>query len=115
MLVSDITDVVFAADFEDVEVAVGSFGHFDSVSGFSATTGPVEVQHNAPFVGPASSGDQLLELDGTNGVSVSLSDRVDDGLVLRFDYSPRPGVDADQNTVEIWYNGILLNLSLIHI
>lgn len=109
MLVGDICDVIFAADFEDVEVAPGNFEHVESISGFAATNAAVEVQHDVPIVGPASSGDQHLELDGTNGISVTLSDRVNDGLLLRFDFSPRPGVGAQQNTVEIWYNGELLN------
>ena len=109
MLVSDVSEIVFAADFEDVDVASGAFEHVESVSGFTATSDPVEVQHDVVGVGPASSGDQHLELDGTNGISVTLDDRVNDGLVLRFDFSPRPDVRAQQNTVEIWYNGELLN------
>ena len=109
MLVGDVTDVVFAADFEDVEVAFRDFELVDSVSGFTATNAPVEIQRSVPGIGPSSSGNQHLELDGINGVSTTLSDRVGDGLVLRFDYSPRPRVDAQLKTVESWYNGNLLN------
>ena len=109
MLVSDISDIIFSADFEDIDVASGAFQHVETVSGLTATNAPVEVQYDVPGVGPASSGNQHLELDGTNGVSVTLDDRVNDGLMLRFDFSPRPGVSAQQNTVEIWYNGELLN------
>ena len=109
MLVSDISDIIFLADFEDVEVPSGSFQHINSVSGFTASNEPVEVQHDVPGVGPAASSDQLLELDGTNSVSVTLNDRVNDGLMLRFDFSPRPGVSTQQNTIEIWYDGELLN------
>ena len=40
MLVSDVSEIVFAADFEDVDVASGAFEHVESVSGFTATSAP---------------------------------------------------------------------------
>lgn len=105
MLNGDPGELIFQAGFEDVTVPVGEFRFFQNVSGFTATVNPVEVQNNSPAVGPSSEGKNLLELDGTNGVFVEISEVPADGLLLQGDYSARRGFDAVQNTIEILWNG----------
>ncbi|MEL7499509.1 MAG: putative Ig domain-containing protein [Planctomycetota bacterium] len=100
--------VVFQANFEDVTVPEGEYRFFSSVSGFTATGFPVEVQHNDPTVGPASQGSNLLELDGTNGVFVQIDNVPNEGLVLRGDYSPRPGFNATRNAIDVLWNGAVI-------
>ena len=107
LLASDSTNVIFAADFEDVEVVSGEFGMFAGTSGFQATRGLVEVQNNHWQVGAASSGNQLLELDGNNGVSTQITAQ-SQALTLTFDYSPRPGVASPDNSIEVWWNNELI-------
>lgn len=105
MLNGDPGELIFQAGFEDVSVPVGEFRFFQNVSGFTATANPVEVQNNSPAVGPSSEGENLLELDGTNGVFVEISEVPTDGLLLQGDYSARRGFDAVQNTIEVLWNG----------
>lgn len=107
MLDGTMESLIFQADFEDVDVERGSFAFFSQVSGLTATGGPVEVQNNHPAVGSAANGRQHLELDGINGVQVDLGPLAND-LRLVFEYSPRPGVDARLNEVEIYFNNRLL-------
>ena len=94
MLSGTVETLIFQADFEDVDVDKGSFAFFAEVSGLTASVRTVEVQNNPPSVGPAASGDQHLELDGVNAVFVDLTP-TDNDLRLQFEYSARPGVNAD--------------------
>lgn len=100
-----VGDVVFQANFEDVDVSPGGYGFFTSVSGLTATGSPVEIQNNHPAVGPASQGVNHLELDGTNGVYVRINNVPAEGLILQGDYSPRRGVSISQNTIDVLWNG----------
>ena len=109
MLAGDIGQLVFQAGFEDVFVPAGEFRLFQSVSGLTATGAAVEVQNNNPAVGPASQGTNLLELDGTNGVFVTITDVPADGLILQGDYSPRRGFNAAQNTIQVLWNGTVVS------
>ena len=109
MLAGDIGQLVFEAGFEDVFVPAGEFRLFQSVSGLTATGAAVEVQNNNPAVGPASQGTNLLELDGTNGVFVTITDVPADGLILQGDYSPRRGFNAAQNTIQVLWNGTVVS------
>ena len=109
MLAGDIGQLVFQAGFEDVFVPAGQFRFFQSVSGLTATGAAVEVQNNNPAVGPASQGTNLLELDGTNGVFVTITDVPADGLILQGDYSPRRGFNATQNTIQVLWNGSVVS------
>ncbi|MEM9410078.1 MAG: putative Ig domain-containing protein, partial [Planctomycetota bacterium] len=102
-------ETAFFADFEDVTVAPGEFDLFQNVSGFTATRAPIEIQNNHPAVGPAAGGNQMLELDGENGVFVDIDSSGGGSFTLTFDYSPRPGVDSLQNTVEVWWNNELVD------
>ena len=109
MMLSGVNEtLIFSAGFEDVAVAPGQFAQVAETSGFTATRNSVEIQHNPPGVGPASEGDQHLELDGVNGIFVDLTLENSGDLTLRFDYSARPGVSALQNTIEVYWDGNLI-------
>ncbi len=108
MLAGNVGDLIFQATFEDANVPVGQFRSFSSVSGLTATGDPVEVQNNFPAVGPASEGAKLLELDGTNGVFVNIANVPSSGLLLQGDYSPRRFFNAFQNTIEVLWNGTVV-------
>ena len=108
MLNGTVESLIFQSDFEDVDIESGGFAFFSEVSGFTSTNGNVEIQHNHPSVGPAASGNQHLELDGVNGVFVDL-DPGDNNLRLQFEYSARPGANAELNTIQIYYEGELID------
>ena len=98
----------FQASFEDVDIEPGGYGFTSQTSGFTATKRIVEIQHNHPSVGPASLGNQHLELDITNGIYRDVETNQGDRYTLRFDYSPRPGVSTLGNRIEVWWDGELL-------
>ena len=104
MLNGDTGSIIFSASFEDVEVPLGGFQFASETSGFKATRSTIELQHNHPSVGPASDGNNHVELDGTNGMFVEIDNVPDGTLLLQVDYSPRPGVDASQASVQVLWN-----------
>ena len=97
--------VVLFAGFEDVAVSRGKSGLFNRVSGFTATGGAVEVQDNLAAVGPAAGSNQHVELSGTNSIFRSVATEQGDRFELIFGFSPRPGVDAATNAIEVLWNG----------
>ena len=107
MLNGTIVESVFSSDFEDLDVPRGGFQFFAEVSGLTATGKSVEIQNNHPSVGPANEGNNLLELDGTNGVFVDLPGN-NGPLFLEFAYSARPNVERLQNAIEVYWNGELV-------
>ena len=100
--------VIVFAGFEDVSVSDRLFDFFESTSGFEATGRVVEVQRNHPAVGPASEGNNLLELDGQNGIARSIATQQGDLYELNFDFSPRAGADSVTNAIEILWDGELI-------
>ena len=108
MLNGDTGDLVFQANFEDADVDSGGFAFFRQISGLTATANLVEVQNNHPSVGPASEGDNHLELDGVNGVFVEIVGGSAESLLLTVDYSARPSVNAVQSSIEVYWNGDLI-------
>ena len=107
-VVSQPTSILFA-DFEDVNVGRGQFDFFSELSGFAATGRRVEVQHNHPAVGPASTGNQHVELDGRNGIARDVATNADDLYELTFDFSPRAGADAATNAIEVLWDGVVVH------
>jgi len=100
---------VLFAGFEDVEVSARRFDFFDSISGFEATGRIVEVQANHPAVGPASQGNQHIELDGQNGIVRTVDTVEGDLYELTFDFSPRAGGDAVTNAIEVLWDGEVIH------
>ena len=100
--------LLFSSGFEDVDVERGGFDFFNELSGFTALGRGVEVQDNHPSVGGASEGRQHLELDGLNRIARDVATVVGDQYELAIDYSARPGVGADTNAIEIYWDGALL-------
>ncbi|QEG20491.1 putative Ig domain-containing protein [Mariniblastus fucicola] len=105
MLNGDAGEVLFQAGFEDANVSAGQFAFFQNVSGFTATARSVEIQNNHPAVGPASEGQKHLELDGKNGIFVNIDDIQAAALTVELDYSPRAGASLNENTIEVVWNG----------
>ena len=99
----------FQSSFEDGDIAAGEFGFVATTSGFTATGNRVEIQNNHPSVGAPSDGSNHLELDGLNGIYRDVLTVAGDRYELVFDYSPRPRVAAEQNAIEVWWDGQLLD------
>ncbi|MEM7301740.1 MAG: hypothetical protein AAF468_11710 [Pseudomonadota bacterium] len=90
----------------------GGWGLFEEVNGWHYEgKHKIELQRSGT-VGQASDGKAVLELDSTGNSTVYRDiDGLDDKMTytLSFDYSPRPGVSADSNTIEVYWDGVLLD------
>ncbi len=105
-------NLITNGSFEDPDIATGTFAVYASIAGWSSSTagGGIEIQDHvagSPFLGQ-----QHVELDSyTNSdmMSASLSTSAFTAYLLSFAYSPRPGISAASNPVEVYFNGFLLD------
>lgn len=106
------TNLVINGSFEDPNIPSISFAVFGSITGWTTTTGPgIEIQDNAVL---AFDGDQYVELDshpspGNSGMAQTLTTTPGTFYELSFAYSPRPGVPAESNAIEVYWDGTLLD------
>jgi hypothetical protein len=92
--------------FEDPLIADGTYALFTSIPGWTLASGPsIELQRN--IAGSPYDGLQFLELDSDANSSVyqDVSTVVGAPYSLRFAYTPRPGVGAASNGVDVFVNG----------
>lgn len=104
------TNIVTNGSFEDPDIPANSWSLWTSISGWTSTnTLPIEVRDNV--VGSASDGDQYVELDstGNSGISQTVSTMSGASYVLSFDYSPRIGEPSSTNTIEAYWDGVLID------
>lgn len=94
-------------------VSNGTWTNFSSLSGWSVTAGPgsgIEVRNNV--AGTAHGGNNFIELDTNGNTTIA---QVLNGLqagtsyTLDFWYSPRVGVGAASNGIDVFWNGVLLD------
>ena len=114
-------NLVRNGSFEDVSPAAGlqaqaagTWSTYSSIDGWSKTSAPgIEVRNNV--VGTASDGKNFVELDSTANTSMAQTILTAIGTYynLSFDYSPRIGVSAGSNGIDVLWNGSLLNASPI--
>ena len=102
-------NLIINGSFEEPDITTGTFGIFMNISGWNTTFGPgIEIQDNV--AGSPFSGNQHVELDSNtnSGMSQIISTNSGQSYYLQFAYSPRPGVSAESNTIEVLFNGTLL-------
>ncbi len=114
-------NLVRNGSFEDVSPAAGlqtqaagTWSIYSSIDGWSKTSAPgIEVRNNV--AGSASDGKNFVELDSTANTSMAQTILTAIGTYynLSFDYSPRMGVSALSNGIDVLWNGSLLNASPI--
>ncbi|RTL42872.1 MAG: PEP-CTERM sorting domain-containing protein [Burkholderiales bacterium] len=99
--------------FESTLVSNGSWINTASIAGWTRTAGPgtgFEIRNNV--AGAAQEGRNFIELD-TNGnttIAQSLSTLTAGTTYdLSFWYSPREGVAASSNGIDVFWNGLLLD------
>jgi hypothetical protein len=93
--------------FDDLAIAPGSYALFSSIPGWSIDSGPfIEIQNHV--AGSPHAGDQYLELDSTANTSVYQDVATGVGTMynLTFWYSPRPGIAASSNGVQLIVDGV---------
>jgi hypothetical protein len=109
-------NLVTNGSFEDSVLNNGSWGIYDQISGWKATTGgKIEIQKNA--AGAAYNGSSLMELDSDHfssnkydinapviGLFQDIATKVGQQYSLSFAYSARPGVvGAGQNSFSVLF------------
>jgi len=103
-------NLIVNGSFESPDIPTGTFQIFPNIPGWSTSFGPgIEIQDHivgSPFVGA-----QHVELDSSanSGMSQIVSTVPGQTYHLSFAYSPRPGVSADSNTIQIFFNGVQLD------
>jgi hypothetical protein len=96
--------LVFSTNFDTVAVAPGTFTFVNSVEGWTATTGTIELQNNVagtPFSQP-----NLVELDSNQNSAMARTVGTSVPGLLTFEYSPRPGIAASSNGIEVRLDGV---------
>ncbi|MEW5756623.1 MAG: PEP-CTERM sorting domain-containing protein [Pseudomonadota bacterium] len=102
-------NLVINGGFEDPALPYGSWTVFSSITGWSLTSGhSIEVQNHV--AGSPYEGDQHIELDSyaNSGMAQTIATVAGQSYNLSFAYSPRPGVDASSNYINVFWNGSLL-------
>jgi hypothetical protein len=82
---------------------------FVAIPGWTRTAGLIEIQHNV--AGTAFEGNQLVEMDSTGNSAMEQLIPTIPGLSygLSFQYSPRPGIAASSNGINVFWNGGLID------
>lgn len=104
--------IVVNGGFEAPDVASGGWAvFFPGIPGWTVTTGSgIEIQDHVfgwlPF-----EGNQHVELDsfGNSGMLQTIATTPGQDYRLSFAYSPRPGVSAASNPIEVYFNATLLD------
>ena len=102
-------DLITNGSFEDPALSWGSWNaSYPSIPGWIATFGTIEIQNHA--AGTPFDGNQLVELDswGNSGMRQDISTVAGHAYDLSFAYSPRPGVAAASNIIDVYFEGVLL-------
>ena len=105
-------ELLVNGDFEADDVA--TYGHFGSITGWTATNGLLELNDNndSYMTNTASSGEQFVELDATSGAVEGLYQDVTteagEVYTLTFDVAARSSTALDTNTLEVYWNGALV-------
>lgn len=103
-------NVIVNGGFETPNIATGTFALFTpSIPGWTLVSGPwIEIQDHV--AGSPFEGDQFVELDSTanSGIQQLAPTTALQPYTFSFAYSPRPGVSAESNGVNVFFNGVLV-------
>ena len=95
----------FEADIQ----AAGTWAIYPNLTGWSGGPNGIELRNNV--AGTAYDGVNFIELDTTaNSIATqNIATTVGQIYSLSFAYSPRSGVASGSNTIEVYWDGVLLN------
>lgn len=100
--------------FEAPVVASGTYSIFLSIPGWATAFGPgIEIQNHV--AGSPFEGRQFVELDSNanSGMYQDLATVAGESYLLSFAHSPRPGVNANSNGIDVFWGGsVVTNLAL---
>lgn len=106
-------NLITNGSFEDPSIANGSFSYLPSIPSWTLASGPaIEIQNQV--AGSPFAGRQFVELDSSANSSMyqDLATVAGDTYRLSFAYSPRPGIAANSNGIDVsWNGGVVLSLA----
>ncbi len=104
-----LTNAVTATSFENNTVANGAFAILPSYENWGGSKG-VEIWRNHRGY-EAADGDSWIEIDvsGATTLNATFDTQSNASYTLSFFSSPRPGVSANSNSFEVFWNGQLLD------
>jgi hypothetical protein len=89
--------------FENPDIATGTWAIFSSITGWTPTNGcGIELQD--------PNGNQYVELNSNcpSGITQTLQLPSSTAATVSFDFSPRPGTQAEDNKMDVYWNGTLV-------
>ena len=109
VMLVEAENLIVNGSFEDTDVT--SWDSFSSITGWTASSGGIEVMDETNLPYDASDGEQYLEID--NGMSVDhvyqdVQTQTGKSYTLSLDVSDRPGAPANSSDVDIYWNGTLI-------
>lgn len=99
-------NLIVNGSFETNLTANRTWSIFRAVDGWTTASGAgIEIQEGV--AGTAADGSSLVELDsrGNSAIQQTVATEAGQKYELSLQYSPRPGVPAASNGVEVWWNG----------
>ncbi|MGK7875574.1 MAG: DUF642 domain-containing protein, partial [Xenococcaceae cyanobacterium] len=110
------SNLVVNGSFEDNSVKPGKWSVFQSIPGWTTIVGPgIEIQELSNKFGAAADGHAWVELDShkgpdtNSGMSQDINTTAGETYQLSFAYSPRSGISAASNIIEVYWNSELLD------
>ena len=103
-------EFVVNGGFEAPAISNPSFSTFQSIPGWTTAFGPgIEIQNHV--AGSPFEGNQFVELDSSanSGMYQDLATTVGQLYSLSFAYSPRPGIAANSNGIDVLWGGALVS------
>ncbi len=99
-------NLVTNGSFEDNLQSAGSWQIYSSLNGWTGMGYGIELRNNV--AGRAFDGVNFVELDTTRNSAMfqTISTALDQTYDLSFAYSPRQGVGADSNGIEVFWNDV---------
>ena len=101
-------NLVVNGSFEDTSVTLGTWIPLSDILGWTSSNG-IEVRNNV--AGTASDGNNFVELDVYSNSNMVQTLNTANKVIYRltFDYSPRMEQSTSTNTIEVYWDGILLD------
>ena len=100
-----VIELVVNGSFEATTQNAGSWNIYSNLTGWTGGTAGIELRNNV--AGAAFQGNNYVELDTTANSSLTqnIATNSNQAYTLSFAYSPRTGVAATSNGIEVLWNG----------
>ena len=104
-------NLITNGSFEDPDIPTGTWQVLNSIPGWATSFGPgIEIQDHV--AGSPYAGNQHVELDShanSGMIQTAITTFQGQQYTLSFAYSPRPGVAATSNGIELYFDNVLID------